>query len=107
MAVIQLARPHARGGYLFPNSAGGVMSDMTMIQHMKRAGLEARPHGFRSSLRDWMEEAADPAPYEVKETTLGHSVGERTERAYRRTDYLDQRRPIMEAWASFVSKRKA
>jgi integrase len=103
--VIRLARPLARNGYIFPNAKGGVMSDMTMIQHMKRAGLAARPHGFRSSLRDWIEEATT-TPFEVAEAMLSHVVGGSTERAYRRTDYLDQRRRLLEKWAGFVASKK-
>jgi len=104
LAVIDQARRHARGGYLFAGSVKGVISDMTMSNHMKRAELDYRPHGFRSSLRDWIEEQTD-TPYEVAETVLGHIVGGAVERAYRRTDYLEQRREIMEAWGKFVKAK--
>ena len=40
---------------------------------MERRGMEARPHGFRSSLRDWLAEATD-TPREIAETVLGHTV---------------------------------
>lgn len=100
--IIDLSRPHARFGYLFPNSRGGVLSDMTLSRHMERRGLEARPHGFRSSLRDWLAEATD-APHEVAETMLGHVVDGSTVRAYRRTDFLEQRRVLAERWAEFVT----
>ena len=103
LAVLRQARPFAREGNLFPNVSGrGVISDMTMSKLMERRGLEARPHGFRSSLRDWLAEATD-ARREVAETILGHTVGGSVERAYRRTDFLEQRRPLMEAWARHVT----
>jgi len=102
LAVIQEARRQARGGFIFANPSRGVISDMTMSMYMKRLDMKYRPHGFRSSLRDWIEEATS-TPYEVAETILGHTIGGAVERAYRRTDYLDQRRPIMEAWGEFVS----
>lgn len=101
-AVIALARRHARGGYLFPSIKRGVISDATMARHMERADLDARPHGFRSSLRDWIAETTT-TPFEVAETVLGHVVGGSTERAYRRTDYIDQRRALMERWSDFVT----
>ncbi|WP_024588148.1 site-specific integrase [Aliihoeflea sp. 2WW] len=101
LAVIDQARRHARDGYLFPSVRRGVISDMTMGMYMQRAKLDARPHGFRSSLRDWIEEATT-TPYEVAETVLGHIVGGSVERAYRRTDYLDQRRKVMESWGEFL-----
>lgn len=59
---------------------------------------------FRSSLRDWIAETTD-APHEVAETILGHTVGGAVERAYRRTDYLEQRRIVMEAWGVYVSQK--
>lgn len=102
LAVIDQARRHARGGFLFPGARKGVMSDMTMLNHLDRAGLEYRPHGFRASLRNWIEEELS-ARYEVAEAVLAHVVGGAVERAYRRTDYLEQRREIMEKWGAFVT----
>lgn len=104
LAVIEEARRHARGGYLLPNVRKGVISDMTMSMFMQRAKMEYRPHGFRSSLRDWIAEATD-TPHEIAETILGHVVGGAVERAYRRTDYLEQRRVVMERWAKHVAKK--
>lgn len=101
LSVIDEARMQARGGYLLPSIRRGVISDMTMGAHMRRENMEYRPHGFRSSLRDWIAETTT-TPYEVAETVLGHVVGGSVERAYRRTDYLDQRREIMEAWGKWV-----
>lgn len=103
LAVIDQARRHARGGFLFAGSRKGVISDMTMSMYMERAKLTYRPHGFRSSLRDWIEEQTQ-TPYEVAEAVLGHVVGGAVERAYRRTDYLGQRRAILEEWAAFISR---
>ncbi len=73
-----------------------------MAQYMRDNKLEACPHGFRSSLRDWLAETTD-APYEVAETILSHTVGGQVERSYRRTDYLEQRRVYMEKWAAYVT----
>lgn len=39
--VIDLARAHARCGFLFPNTRGGMISDMTLSRHMERRGLDA------------------------------------------------------------------
>lgn len=102
LAVIEEARRQARGGYLFPSVRKGVISDMTMSMLMVRAKMEYRPHGFRSSLRDWIAETTD-TPHEIAETILGHVVGGSVERAYRRTDYLEQRRKVMEAWSKWVA----
>jgi integrase len=97
-AVIAEARKFARDGFLFPGARRGVISDMTMTAYMDRRGLSERPHGFRSSFRDWTAEATQ-TPHDVAETCLGHTTGGTVERAYRRTDYLEQRRALMERWS--------
>lgn len=102
LRVIDLARPHARIGFLFPNTRGSVISDMTLSRLMERRGLDARPHGFRTSLRTWMAETTD-APHEVAETMLGHTVDGSVVRAYRRTDFLEQRNALVERWADYVT----
>ncbi|MBX8826812.1 site-specific integrase [Ochrobactrum sp. SFR4] len=104
LEVIAQARSHARNGYLFPSIRKGVISDMTMGMFMARAGLEARPHGFRSSLRDWIAETTE-TPHDIAETVLGHIVGGSVERAYRRTDFIEQRRNLMVRWSQHVTGR--
>lgn len=66
--------------------------------------MTERPHGFRSSFRDWVAETTN-TPHEVAETCLGHVSGGAVERAYRRTDFLEQRRVLMERWSSLVMDR--
>jgi integrase len=62
---------------------------------------KATGHGFRSSFRDWCGDVAH-APREIAEEALAHAIGNQVERAYRRGDALDQRRKLMDAWASYV-----
>lgn len=100
--IIDQARALARNGFLFPSIRKGVISDATMARLMERRQMKARPHGFRSSLRDWIAETTD-TPHEIVETCLGHVVGRSVERAYRRTDYLEQRSLLMERWAQHVT----
>lgn len=98
LRVIDLARPYERDGYLFPSVRKGVISDATMSRMMERRELAARPHGFRTSLRTWLAEETT-APHEVAEAVLAHAADSKIVRTYRRTDFLDQRRPLMEKWA--------
>lgn len=102
LEIIEEARSQARDGYLFPSVRKGVISDATMARLMERQKMPYRPHGFRSSLRDWIAETTD-TPHDIAETTLGHTVGGSVERAYRRTDFLDQRRKLLEKWAKHVT----
>ena len=103
--VISQATPFARDGFLFPGIRKGVISDMTMSKFMERRGMVERPHGFRSSFRDWVAETTN-TPHDVAETALGHVTGGAVERSYRRTDFLEQRRVLMERWAWFNSTRQ-
>jgi integrase len=57
-------------------------------------------HGFRSSFRDWAAEQTS-FPGEVVEMALAHSVSSAVEAAYRRTDFFDRRRQLMDEWARF------
>ena len=101
-AVISEATPMARGGFLFPGVRKGVISDMTMSKFMERRGMAERPHGFRSSFRDWVAEATN-TPHDVAETALGHVVGGAVERSYRRTDFLEQRSSLAARWARLLA----
>jgi len=102
LAIIEQAKPLAREGYLFPSVRKGVISDATMSRLMERREMVERPHGFRSSLRNWLAEATDTR-HEIAETCLGHVVGGSVERAYRRTDYLEQRGVVMARWGKHVT----
>lgn len=101
LAVIEQATPFIKADYLFPNVNRGVISDASMSRLMERRGLEARPHGFRSSFRTWCAEATD-TPREIAETALAHVSGGKVEMAYRRTDYLERRAVLMDRWAGHV-----
>lgn len=102
--VLKQAKPLSRDGYVFPGMRSGVISDMSMSQMMKRRGMKECPHGFRSTFRDWVADN-EVAPYEVAETCLAHSFKGAVQRAYHRTDYLEQRRAVMNAWGAYVAEK--
>ncbi len=102
LSVIDQVKPLSRDGYLFPSQRKGVISDATMSRLMERRGLEARPHGFRSSFRTWCAEATDVSDH-VAEAAMAHVTGSKVERAYRRTDFLEQRSALMGRWADHVT----
>jgi integrase len=63
-------------------------------------GRVATAHGFRSSFRDWASEQGYARG--LAERALAHTVANKVEAAYHRTDRLEQRRPMMEAWMQHV-----
>jgi hypothetical protein len=61
-------------------------------------------HGFRSCFRDWSTEVAKVREV-VGEAALAHGVKDKTEAAYRRATYLDERGGLMQRWAAFCDRR--
>jgi integrase len=79
------------------------LSDMTLLKILRDMDLAVTVHGFRSAFRDWVAERTD-YPGEVAEAALAHTVSNKVEAAYRRTDFLDKRRLLMRDWAAFCKK---
>ena len=84
-----------------------VLSDMVLTSLLRRVtaksdtpGRIATAHGFRSSFRDWCSE--NNYPRDLAERALAHTVQNKVEAAYHRTDLLEQRRPMMKAWSDFL-----
>jgi integrase len=86
---------------VFPAPRGGIMSDMALIAVMRRMEVDAVPHGFRSTFRDWAGEKTNFAR-ELAEQALAHTLDNKVEAAYRRGDALEKRRKMMVAWADFI-----
>jgi integrase len=86
-----------------PRRTGQPLSDMTLTKVLRDNGLShlATVHGFRSTFRDWGSET-EAASDRVLELALAHRPGNEVERAYARSDLLELRRPVMEAWGEFV-----
>ena len=78
------------------------LSSMALEMVLRRMNIDATPHGFRSSFRDWAGEATH-FPREIAEAALAHTIGDKAEQAYRRGDALDKRRELMQAWTSYCA----
>lgn len=87
--------------FVFPAPRGGMLSDMTLGAVLKRMEVDAVPHGFRSSFKDWAR-SSTRFPDEVSELALAHVSTDATRAAYARDELLPQRTKLMEAWAQFI-----
>ena len=88
--------------FVFPGAkTGRPLSGMAMEMLLRRMDAAYTVHGFRSSFKTWATEATS-FPNELSEAALAHVTGDQVERAYRRTDVLERRRELMEAWALFL-----
>ena len=119
MAVELLrALPLLRGSnHVFFSTTGTALSDMALSAVMRRMDKDAQanstkrfldprsdrpavPHGLRSTFRDWAAETG--VDHVVAELALAHHVGSTVERAYRRSDLVEKRREVLEAWQKFL-----
>ena len=102
---------------VFPSTKGKQLSDMTISATMRRMHAEdirrggrgyidpqvkrpAVPHALRSTFRDWAAERGYDR--DMAEIQLAHTVGDASERSYRRTDMIERRRSMMQAWGYFL-----
>ncbi len=105
-------RKWGREGRVFPSpdSKSGHLSNnahrLWLHKHdwKDEHGELATAHGLRSALRTWMDDSKPPVDFRIAEHVLQHmgSLGTQTEQAYLRTDQLEHRREVLEAWATYV-----
>jgi integrase len=94
---------------IFPSPRGACLSDNTLsklMRDMKARGdltINAVPHGFRSTFRDWSAEQT-AYPDDIRKAASGHRVGDAVQQSYQRTDLLEKRRNLMNEWANFLDK---
>ena len=113
MSILRALEATAFCEYVFPsshkpksgNAKGKPLSDMTLSAVLRRMEVDAVPHGFRSTFRDWCAETTD-YPNEVAEMALAHTVGNKVEAAYRRGDLFDKRKGLMQDWANYLAQAK-
>lgn len=93
---------------IFPGLKGKPLSDATLAKVLRTTKLadKATVHGLRSTFTDWAAECDIPEAW--AEAALAHKIRDKTQAAYRRTTYVEQRREkLMPAWASFVLADKS
>lgn len=103
--VRYMASINTRGVYLFEGKETKPMNSQTVYRALARMGIDSTAHGLRALARTYLEETGK-FRYEPLEVCLSHKVGGTTERAYNRSDYLGERREIMNYWASVIQELK-
>lgn len=97
---------------IFPSIRDRVeLSDMAITSLLRRLkahsdtpGRVATAHGFRSSFRDWCSE--EGYSRDLAERSLAHTIKNKVEAAYHRTDLLDRRRELMDEWEWFLMRNE-
>lgn len=95
----------ANSDLVFPSADDRPLSDMALTAVLRRMEVDAVPHGFRSTFRDWASERTN-YPRDVAEMALAHTIGDKVEAAYRRGDLFAKRTKMMTDWAAFVGGAK-
>lgn len=108
LQIVEAMRQRATGDHIFGGAQEGKpISDTAMVKALRSASPDktATLHGLRSTFRDW---AGDKTkfPRDIAEMALAHAVGDETERAYRRSTALAQRRKLMDAWEKYLNTGK-
>lgn len=102
LVLLKTLHEQRSGDFVFPGTKKdrplSNMSLLMVLRRMERDDLTA--HGFRSTFRDWAAECTD-TPREVAEAALAHTLADKVEAAYRRTDFFDKRRKLMDEWAGY------
>ena len=107
MSILEALYENRQGDYIFTRVADKPLSNMAMMMLLRRMKHnDITVHGFRSGFRDWCGDATS-FPREVAEAALAHKVGDAVERAYRRSDALEKRRTLMQAWADYIGAANA
>lgn len=103
VVLFERMKAHRRGGsdLILPGAVRGKpLSDMTLTKVLRDMEVDAVPHGFRSTFRDWVAEQTS-WPAEIAEAALAHVIADKTVAAYQRGSMLEKRRDLMTAWADY------
>jgi integrase len=108
VAILRKLEMLKAGAFVFPGQTRDKpLSNMAMEMVLRRMQVEdVTVHGFRSSFRDWAGNVSN-FPREVVETALAHVIGDKAEQAYRRSDALEKRRKLMEAWSAYCEPKSS
>ncbi|WP_458789663.1 tyrosine-type recombinase/integrase [Yoonia sp. MH D7] len=91
---------------VFPSpTTGKALSDMTLSKLVKELGFDADVHGFRTSFKMWCQERTN-TPREVSEAALAHTIQNKAEAAYARSDFFEKRRKLMTSWSVHLATSK-
>ena len=104
--ILSEVEPLAKDGFVFPSPTKRQSLSSAALEELMRR-MQAKPytvHGFRSSFRDWAGDAG--WPWDVAEAALAHKIGTSVEQAYRRSDDLERRRTLLQAWSDYCLRNQ-
>ncbi len=98
VALALLGERRADDVPLFGVSGANAMRDTLQ----SNGGEDYTVHGMRSSFEDWAAETTN-FPRDLVKLCTAHDKRTKTDKAYQRSDLLEKRREIMQAWSDFCA----
>ena len=104
LEVLETMRETYDDEIVFPSvlSTNGKLSENALTRPFKLCQIQAVPHGMRSSFRTWAAETYGVAYRDAAEQVLAHKTGSAIEQVYNRSEYMAQRRELLDAWAYYL-----
>jgi integrase len=102
------------GDLIFPNLGKNAMLHLMQAICERRGWKSKRgempsPHALRTTFQGWRSKtfAWNDGAAELAEKALSHRVGNKVRQAYDHDQQAEERRPLMQAWADFVTRGPA
>lgn len=89
-----------REGLIFPSLTGKALSDNTLSKIMRDLEIDATPHGYRTSFREFARFARFPD--DVAEFAIDHGKRNRIEASYARYRLEDETAKLFAAWSAYL-----
>lgn len=111
VAILKDLKPlTGHGQFVFPSprSPKRPLSENGVLSALRRMGFEkdeTSGHGFRAMARTLLAERLG-IDDNIIEAQLAHTVKDSLGRAYNRTEFVEQRRQMMQNWADYLDKLK-
>ena len=96
----RIAERYRTGDFVFTGYRGVALDQKAVRVLLRNMDVRVTPHGFRSSFRNWAFHTRQER--DLAELSLGHSIAGKTEGAYLTEDGLEERRPLVAAWARYI-----
>lgn len=105
LKILETLKKYGAKGLIFKNNKGKEITENTINKHLKKLSKgKTTSHGFRSSFSTILKERGEN--YLAIETQLMHTTENKVGQAYTRTDYLEQRRELLERWGELIDPKK-
>ena len=102
-ALAIIGRQPRRSEFVFCGATGKPLGRRTFRALVDQNNIAGTVHGWRTTFTEYVRENMPDVSKEVRDVCLAHAVGNQVDAAYNQGDLLDARRPVVQAWADYVT----